>query len=908
MAGGLGVVLPYYVMPYIDGETLRERLARERQLPLTDALQITREVSGALDYAHGRGIVHRDIKPSNILLGGGHAVVADFGIARAITVSAGEELTETGLAVGTPEYMSPEQASGEGQVDGRSDIYALGCLLYEMLAGEPPFRGRTAQVVFARHRHEPPPSLSVVRPNLPLAIEVGVRRALAKVAADRYATAAEFIRALEREEPVGRTSRSLRRFTGPLVALAVLGLALTLWLRLTAKAQPLNANRVVVFPLNESESEAAAGGGEAVATYIGYALEGTEPLKWLDGLDFLTNEQRTNIAGLSTAQAREISRRQSAAFYLDGAIIPGSDSVTIVLRLHDVRGDSILRRTGASAMRGSVSLPQLGVQAVGALLPALLEPGSRVDLTALSERDAGAVANFLQGEREYRGLSFNRALDHYTTAVKQDSGLALAALKGAMAASWQERVPDAERFLDVALRAPAALPTKYRVFGLGLAAYIQGHADSAVLDLKKAVDLDPLWPEAWTLLGETYYHLIPRAFSLDSLALSAFANAIRVDSTFIPALYHVTEAAARRGDVDSAARLLTRLRVAGVDSVRRLPLELMLACISGNPDTMSWSDAVARHTPAVLAAAQALAAGAASPACARGAFQAVLASETLESRWGALLGLQSLLIAEGRSDELRALLASPSVSDLPATLLFLWDVTADSALHQDAAEVAREQGNNYDTMSTPNLWLLGQWESYREDTAGVRRIEEVLRDRAERAGRVDSLVAAIFAAHLSRIRGDTLEAVKRLESLSPSAPRADLMWQPWEALAPERAALARLLLARGEFDHAYQVAAELESQRSVAFLPYLRPSLGIRMEAAESLRRSDLVELHRRRLVGLRAHSLRSVSSTLKGGSHAGASAMPRQLQQNLQAAQQVGDRLGNVGQEGQNQGQQVLP
>src|SRR3989454_4444926 len=143
--------LLYYVMPYVEGETLRNRLDGAGQLPLAEAVQITREVADALSHAHSHDVVHRDIKPENILLEAGHAVVSDFGIARAITAAGGEELTGTGIAVGTPAYMSPEQSAGSRELDGRSDIYSLGCVLYEMLAGHPPFLGATAQEVLARH-------------------------------------------------------------------------------------------------------------------------------------------------------------------------------------------------------------------------------------------------------------------------------------------------------------------------------------------------------------------------------------------------------------------------------------------------------------------------------------------------------------------------------------------------------------------------------------------------------------------------------------------------------------------------------------------------------------------------------------------------------------------------------------
>ena len=188
--------LLYYVMPYVEGQSLRGRLVRERQLPLEDALHITRQVADALCYAHSRDVVHRDIKPENILFQSGHAVVSDFGIARAIGVAGGGSVTGTGIAVGTPGYMSPEQTRGIAQLDGRSDLYSLGCVLYEMLAGDPPFTGWSAQAILARQEFEPLPRLRTVRDTVPEWLEQAVARALAKAPADRFATAADFIAAL----------------------------------------------------------------------------------------------------------------------------------------------------------------------------------------------------------------------------------------------------------------------------------------------------------------------------------------------------------------------------------------------------------------------------------------------------------------------------------------------------------------------------------------------------------------------------------------------------------------------------------------------------------------------------------------------------------------------------------------
>ncbi|HEX5385129.1 MAG TPA: protein kinase [Gemmatimonadales bacterium] len=204
----------YYVMPYVEGETLRGRLAREKQLPIPDALRIATEIADALEYAHKRGVIHRDIKPENILLHDGHSLVADFGIALAVEQAGGSRMTQTGLSLGTPHYMSPEQAMGERTLDARTDVYALGAVTYEMLAGEPPFTAPTAQAVLAKVVTEEPPPLSTARRSVPEHVEDAVLTALEKLTADRFASAAEFAAALdERAEyrrSAGRRARSGR--------------------------------------------------------------------------------------------------------------------------------------------------------------------------------------------------------------------------------------------------------------------------------------------------------------------------------------------------------------------------------------------------------------------------------------------------------------------------------------------------------------------------------------------------------------------------------------------------------------------------------------------------------------------------------------------------------------------------
>src|SRR5258705_9947988 len=196
----------FYVMPFVQGETLRDRLTREKQLPVADALRIAGEVASALDYAHRHGVVHRDIKPENILIHDGQALVADFGIALAASKAGGPRLTETGMSLGTPHYMSPEQAMGEREITARSDIYALGAVLYEMLTGDPPFTGSTAQAVGARVVTESPPSLTTQRHTIPRHVEAAGMTALEKLPADRFGTAAQFAEALKDKSYVSTTA------------------------------------------------------------------------------------------------------------------------------------------------------------------------------------------------------------------------------------------------------------------------------------------------------------------------------------------------------------------------------------------------------------------------------------------------------------------------------------------------------------------------------------------------------------------------------------------------------------------------------------------------------------------------------------------------------------------------------
>lgn len=312
----------YFVMPFVDGESLRARLNRERQLPLADALQITREIAAALDYAHSRNVIHRDIKPENIMFSGGMAVLADFGIARAVSAADQRRLTQTGTAVGTPVYMSPEQGGADVEVDGRSDIYALGCVLYETLVGDPPHTGSSPQVILARKSVEPVRSIRVVRETIPESVEDAVMMALARSPADRFATASDFAAALPVMQtgsgtPIPHYTTAIRRRpSGRIIgymAAATIALAAVAWMLRDPGFSGSGTTRLTVLPFENRGAAEDEYFADGITDEIATRLAG------VPGLSVIARQSAIQYKN-SKKTAREIGDELKVDYLLEATV------------------------------------------------------------------------------------------------------------------------------------------------------------------------------------------------------------------------------------------------------------------------------------------------------------------------------------------------------------------------------------------------------------------------------------------------------------------------------------------------------------------------------------------------------------------------------------------------------------
>ena len=573
-AGKAGPLL-YYTMPFVEGETLRTRLAREGELPVSDTCRILAEVSRALSHAHHHGIVHRDIKPENILLSQGQAQVADFGIAKALTVAAGDEsLTTAGLVLGTPAYMAPEQTTGGAAADPRSDIYALGVVGYEMLTGAPPFADRTPQALMAAHAVRHPEQLSDRRAAVPVRLAALVMRMLEKRPADRPQSADEVLRELDTAAvPTAPTTlttegRGKTRRGRWLVGFAALGLALlagAAWLRSRRPEATLDPNVVAVVPFRVTGADSSLRYlREGMLDLLAAKLSGTNELRTVDPRTLLRAWQG---AGGSAAKdldangARLLARRVGAGRLLEGEVIGTARRMVLNARLSDARSNSEVR---AGVEGSSDSLTAL-VDRLAAHLLALGAGEEQHRLASLTTTSLPALRAYLDGRAEHRRGHFASARAHFDRAIELDSGFALAGIGRSMAALWLNESQDGPGS-QLAWRHRDRLTNRDRVlldFLIGprhpYFSRLQDHLASA----GSLVELAPDDPEAWSLLGDYTYHYAPLVGVTDALerSIRAYTRALALDSTYEPSLEHLYELYYLKGDTAAARRSLAlRLR------------------------------------------------------------------------------------------------------------------------------------------------------------------------------------------------------------------------------------------------------------------------------------------------------------------------------------------------------------
>ncbi|MGQ0648931.1 MAG: protein kinase domain-containing protein [Gemmatimonadaceae bacterium] len=481
-AGQTGGIL-YYTMPYVEGESLRARLVRDWRLPVDEAVRLTREVAGALDYAHRRGIVHRDMKPDNILGHDGHALVTDFGIARAIKeASRSAALTTLGIAIGTPAYMSPEQGSGERELDGRSDIYALACVLYEMLTGSPPFTGMSAQAILMRHSTDPVPDVRASRADVPVWVERVVTKALSKDPSRRFATAAEFATALDESSAV--------HVAGPI------GSAPT-----PSGHGHRPAHRQCFLAVLPFENMSADAENEYFSD--GITEDIIAQLSKIRGFRVMSRTSTMRFKH-RPASVREIGRELGVSHVMEGSVRRAGTKLRIVAQLIDAQTDEHIwaetydrEMTDIFAIQGEVA------EQIASTLNERCSPTDRARLAKKPTDDLEAYNLFLLGRHHYNKVTpedFLKALAYFQQAIDRDPRFARAYASLAEAKMylgmgyWGVRPHEVCRdVFQLATRALELDPDSAEAH-VTLGVYHEWYAhewEKAHAELERAVDLNP---------------------------------------------------------------------------------------------------------------------------------------------------------------------------------------------------------------------------------------------------------------------------------------------------------------------------------------------------------------------------------------------------------------------------------
>jgi hypothetical protein len=550
----------YYVMPYLTGETLRERLTREGALPVAEAVRLAREILGALDYAHRQNVVHRDVKPENILLQDGHAMVCDFGVARAISAAGGStRASGQRSAVGTPDNKIPEQATASAEIDGRSDVYSLGCVLYEMLGGKPPFTGRTPEELMGAQVAERAPLVSQLRADVTPTLSQAVQRAMAKVPAERFDGAAAFASAIQAATaPAAGGQRRWWLGTAAILGAVLAGGALLAWPSLWGAG--LDAQRYVVLPFRHRGAAAPSLlNGDLCELLLYHGFRRWRDVRLSDDLAVHDAVARLGRPLATLGDARAVARRVGAGRLVWGELVPVGDSVQVNAVLYDVRRGTPVRQHQARLA------PDLGDVSgtFRALADSLLLAGALPRGTAGQSLPTAFLGAWLAYDSAHRAVArwdlpaADTALAH---AAAQDTSFAEASLWLAQVRHWRGAPP--ETWVAAATRSVAqgaALTARDRLRAEALAAQAGARQDVACDRYRQLVAADSGDFGAWFGLGEC--HARDRAVVRDSAspsgwrfrgsyhtAAQAYARAFRINPSAhrafyqrMPALFYLTE-------------------------------------------------------------------------------------------------------------------------------------------------------------------------------------------------------------------------------------------------------------------------------------------------------------------------------------------------------------------------------
>ena len=906
------------VMEFVEGETLARHL-EDGSLSGPGALQVLLQVADGLEAAHGKGLVHRDLKAENVILDGdGNAKILDFGVAKSTDAqNADHTLTVGGMAVGTLRSMSPEQCEAK-PVDARSDLFSFGVLMYEVFGGRSPFLGKTPVHTMANVVGFDPPSIAELNGSVPSAVSELVAQLLEKEPDQRPPSAAVVADRLERAvdakalagiviprfsvtpdsgiDPVkvlGRTgslasvARRRRPGGGTVAAAPVprsrsrlfIGLAALALVAALVWAMPFGGPevddrpaRVLVFPLASTvTAEGTSSLGEDVATLIGHALDGVEPLQWIDGWPLLDPETRGNARSLELSAMADLARSQQCSYFVWGRVVGVGDSARVFLDLHDLSGGEAV--ASASAVAPLADAWRAGLRAVNGLLPQLIQteiPDVEADF---GNRPPDAVALFLLGEAALRRANFREAFEHFEASFDTDATFAVAGIRGAQAASWIHEPEAAAEMVEQVIQLP--MEERSRRFAEGIRGFAAHDAEHAVQNLEAAVAQDPTFTVAWAQLGETYRHLIPRMSAPNGVR--PFEQAQALDSLAGYVLFHRLEDLIREEDLVRASDLRDRFRRSDPDQVLRDQIDIMYRCVTEGPDS-DWSREVGQVPWQVLMAAAQLGMGGRQLPCAEALYREILVHDTVSESgagdrfWNAVVGLSASLLARGDYDAARRMLEAsadgfePFQALMDATTIGAagvqlprqagswtkgsvpWRAPRVSQLERwsewfplvayahpnlvdlgdrAAEELRRLAGPNLDDLSyRTSLWALGFWSARQGRIAEATRAAERLREIAASPSGADARantirMAEAVEAHAVLASGDTLAAWDAFRALPANARPGFLYWELVAPLAVERLEWARFEARLGDPDVALDLVKGLEGSNAQTHLLYL---------------------------------------------------------------------------------------